>query len=261
MTMSSGARRHSGPTRISTGAIAPKRSSCTSSMESHPIGAGSDLHGVFERSGYRFACRKRVKTKEPFSSEVDTGSREENASKQKSRFRAKWVPVRVKKTRQNKRAVFERSGYRFACRKRVKTKEPFSSEVGTGSRVENASKPKNRFRAKWVKSGSMAPSRRLRNPSHGSHEKTPANGTACGVRCFLLTILIREKKHVGETYHGRLGRDRIAYDRCFGANPDDRLRPRHHGARGGIGFLLILVTRVNLAGVEDRRPQRLQRQQ
>jgi hypothetical protein len=39
-----------------------------------------------------------------FSSEVDTGSREENASKQKvERFQAKWIPVRVKKTRQNKK--------------------------------------------------------------------------------------------------------------------------------------------------------------
>jgi hypothetical protein len=34
---------------------------------------------------------------------VKRGSREENASKQgEERFRAKWVPVRVKKTRQNK---------------------------------------------------------------------------------------------------------------------------------------------------------------
>jgi hypothetical protein len=33
---------------------------------------------------------------------VGTGSREENASKQEpERFRAKWAPVRVKKTRQN----------------------------------------------------------------------------------------------------------------------------------------------------------------
>jgi hypothetical protein len=34
-----------------------------------------------------------------FSSEVDTGSREENASKQeRERFPAKWIPVRVKKS-------------------------------------------------------------------------------------------------------------------------------------------------------------------
>jgi hypothetical protein len=47
---------------------------------------------------------------------VKRGSREENASKQgEERFRAKWVPVRVKKARQNKeKSVFERSGYRFA---------------------------------------------------------------------------------------------------------------------------------------------------
>jgi hypothetical protein len=38
------------------------------------------------------------------------------------RFRAKWIPVRVKKMRQNKKT------------------RAFSSEVGTGSRQENASK-------------------------------------------------------------------------------------------------------------------------
>jgi hypothetical protein len=39
---------------------------------------------------------------EAFSSEVGTGSREENASNKK-RFQAKWVPVRVKKTRRTKK--------------------------------------------------------------------------------------------------------------------------------------------------------------
>jgi hypothetical protein len=34
---------------------------------------------------------------------MEAGSREENALKQPERFRAKWKPVRVKKTRQNKR--------------------------------------------------------------------------------------------------------------------------------------------------------------
>jgi hypothetical protein len=38
-----------------------------------------------------------------FSSEVDTGSREENASnKNPERFRAKWTPVRVRKMRQTR---------------------------------------------------------------------------------------------------------------------------------------------------------------
>jgi hypothetical protein len=34
------------------------------------------------------------------SSEVERGSREENALKTKKRFQAKWEPVRVKKTHQ-----------------------------------------------------------------------------------------------------------------------------------------------------------------
>ncbi|WP_194459317.1 hypothetical protein [Bradyrhizobium sp. CCBAU 53421] len=42
------------------------------------------IWSVFKRSGYRFASRKRGQTKAgAFSSEVATGSREENATKQK----------------------------------------------------------------------------------------------------------------------------------------------------------------------------------
>jgi ribosome-associated heat shock protein Hsp15 len=36
---------------------------------------------------------------------VGTGSHQENASKETKRFQAKWVPVRVKKTRQRTRAI------------------------------------------------------------------------------------------------------------------------------------------------------------
>ncbi|MGY2921782.1 MULTISPECIES: hypothetical protein [Bradyrhizobium] len=63
------------------------------------------IWSVFERSGYRFASRKRDQTKAgAFSSEVGSGSRQENATKQKlERFQAKWAAVRVKKTRPNKR--------------------------------------------------------------------------------------------------------------------------------------------------------------
>ncbi|MGE3147820.1 MAG: hypothetical protein AB7K04_02025 [Pseudorhodoplanes sp.] len=55
---------------------------------------------------------------EAFSSEVGTGSREENATSERKRFQAKWAPVRVKKMR--------------------RVKEAFSSEVSIGSREENA---------------------------------------------------------------------------------------------------------------------------
>ncbi|MGF6312480.1 hypothetical protein ABIB82_007788 [Bradyrhizobium sp. i1.8.4] len=42
------------------------------------------IWSVFKRSGHRFAERKRDQTKAgAFSSEVDTGSRKENATKQK----------------------------------------------------------------------------------------------------------------------------------------------------------------------------------
>jgi len=52
---------------------------------------------------------------EAFSSEVETGSRQENASNQESRaFSSEVEPVRVKKTRQNKESrapfLFDRNG-------------------------------------------------------------------------------------------------------------------------------------------------------
>jgi hypothetical protein len=58
---------------------------------------------------------------------VESGSRQENASETEERFRAKWNPVRVKKTRQKLKSVFERSGIRFALRKRVRNRRAFSS--------------------------------------------------------------------------------------------------------------------------------------
>jgi hypothetical protein len=42
-----------------------------------------------------------------FSSEVGTGSREENASKRQSVFQAKWRPVRVKKNASKRQGVFQ----------------------------------------------------------------------------------------------------------------------------------------------------------
>ncbi|MGX1105280.1 hypothetical protein [Bradyrhizobium elkanii] len=64
------------------------------------------IWSVFERSGYRFASRKRDQTKAgAFSSEVGSGSRQENATQTKA--------------------------------------GAFSSEVGSGSREENATKQKD----------------------------------------------------------------------------------------------------------------------
>ena len=63
---------------------------------------------------------------EAFSSEVATGSREDNASMQnKKRFRAKWLPVRVKTTRQGSNLESE-SGFM----KRRKSSEPPALAAG-----------------------------------------------------------------------------------------------------------------------------------
>jgi hypothetical protein len=62
---------------------------------------------------------------------VETGSREENAANQE-RFRAKWKPVRVKKTRQIN-SVFERSGNRTSpdtWMRRGQNKNPADGSAG-----------------------------------------------------------------------------------------------------------------------------------
>jgi hypothetical protein len=68
-------------------------------------------------------------------------------------FQAKWAPVRVRKMRfRETLRIFKRSGHRFASGK-CDFGRPFafSSEVGTGSRQENAiSGDPSHFQAKWA---------------------------------------------------------------------------------------------------------------
>jgi hypothetical protein len=67
-----------------------------------------------------------------FSSEVDAGSREENASNKKTeRFRAKWMPVRVKKTRQQKEERFQAKWMPVRARKTRQSET--QSRIGSGS--------------------------------------------------------------------------------------------------------------------------------